>query len=186
MSWEAPLMEAHAVAVANQEGWDVLNIGFGLGLVDAAIQKRNPRTHTIIEAHPQVHAKMLELGWDKKPGVRIVFGRWQDVMDQLGQYDGGICFLAGRNGSNLPLQLRARLIAPSWCLVVQASSSTPTRSTMRTCRSCTRSSRGSCAPGASTRSSMGSAPATTFSTPSTASWCVRRVVGREGALGCPC
>lgn len=35
-----------------------------------------------------VHARMLAEGWDKKPGVRIVFGRWQDVQDQLGQYDG--------------------------------------------------------------------------------------------------
>jgi hypothetical protein len=27
-------------------------------------------------------------GWDQKPGVRIVFGRWQDVLLQLGTYDG--------------------------------------------------------------------------------------------------
>jgi hypothetical protein len=26
---------------------------------------------------------MLELGWDKRPGVTILFGRWQDVMPQL-------------------------------------------------------------------------------------------------------
>lgn len=31
---------------------------------------------------------MLRLGWDKKPGVRIIFGRWQDVIDQLETYDG--------------------------------------------------------------------------------------------------
>lgn len=31
---------------------------------------------------------MLELGWDKKPNVRILFGRWQDVVDDLTQYDG--------------------------------------------------------------------------------------------------
>ena len=27
-------------------------------------------------------------GWGDKPGVRIVFGRWQDVLPQLTQYDG--------------------------------------------------------------------------------------------------
>ena len=27
-------------------------------------------------------------GWGDKPGVRIVFGRWQEVLPQLGQYDG--------------------------------------------------------------------------------------------------
>jgi hypothetical protein len=33
-------------------GGDVLNIGFGLGLVDEEIQKHKPRSHTIVEAHP--------------------------------------------------------------------------------------------------------------------------------------
>lgn len=26
---------------------------------------------------------MLKLGWDKRPGVTILFGRWQDVLPQL-------------------------------------------------------------------------------------------------------
>jgi hypothetical protein len=30
---------------------------------------------------------MLKDGWDKKPGVRIVFGRWQDHIDTVGQHD---------------------------------------------------------------------------------------------------
>ncbi len=31
---------------------------------------------------------MRELGWDRRPGVTIVSGRWQDTLQQLGQYDG--------------------------------------------------------------------------------------------------
>jgi protein arginine N-methyltransferase 2 len=31
---------------------------------------------------------MLAQGWDKKPGVCILFGRWQDVLPQLDTYDG--------------------------------------------------------------------------------------------------
>ncbi|KAJ3205294.1 hypothetical protein HDU67_008928 [Dinochytrium kinnereticum] len=88
MGWEAPLMERHAEVIAPVEGLDVLNVGFGLGLVDEYLQRRKPRTHTIIEAHPDVYAKMIAEGWDKKPGVRILFGRWQDVLDQLETYDG--------------------------------------------------------------------------------------------------
>ena len=54
-----------------------------------AIQRRSPRSHTIVEAHPDVHARMLQLGWDQRPGVRILFGRWQDVLPSLGaQFDG--------------------------------------------------------------------------------------------------
>ena len=31
---------------------------------------------------------MLSLGWDKKPGVRVVFGRWQDVIEEVGAVRG--------------------------------------------------------------------------------------------------
>lgn len=33
-------------------GGSVLNVGFGLGLVDEEIQKHSPGHHTIVEAHP--------------------------------------------------------------------------------------------------------------------------------------
>jgi type IV protein arginine methyltransferase len=54
-------MEAHAHVVCCRGG-DVLNVGFGMGIVDSAIQRRAPRTHTIIEAHPDVHRRMLDSG----------------------------------------------------------------------------------------------------------------------------
>ena len=31
---------------------------------------------------------MLQQGWDKRPGVRIIFARWQDCLDDLTDYDG--------------------------------------------------------------------------------------------------
>ena len=37
MGWETPLMERHA-AVICASGGDVLNVGFGMGIVDACIQ----------------------------------------------------------------------------------------------------------------------------------------------------
>ncbi|KAI8914682.1 S-adenosyl-L-methionine-dependent methyltransferase [Entophlyctis helioformis] len=88
MGWETPLMELHAAVIAPTPGLDVLNVGFGLGIIDEMLQSRSPSSHTIIEAHPDVYAKMLADGWDKKPGVRILFGRWQDVVDDLATYDG--------------------------------------------------------------------------------------------------
>ena len=33
MAWEEPLMEAHAHAICSRGG-DILNVGFGLGLID--------------------------------------------------------------------------------------------------------------------------------------------------------
>ena len=86
MEWERPLMEIHADVLCSTKG-HVLNIGFGMGIVDGAIQRRNPASHTIIEAHPQIYAKMIKDGWNKKKNVNVVFGRWQDVIDKLGPFD---------------------------------------------------------------------------------------------------
>lgn len=92
MGWEAPLMVEHAKVMCPKEGLDVLNVGFGLGLIDTELQKYKPRNHFIIEAHPDVYAHMKELGWDKKPGVTILFGRWQDVLPAMEQSFDGIFF----------------------------------------------------------------------------------------------
>jgi protein arginine N-methyltransferase 2 len=73
MKWEQPLMQAHADFIcgsriggegggsgsdvsANQCG-AMLNIGFGMGLVDDAIQSHSPALHVICEAHPKVLAR---------------------------------------------------------------------------------------------------------------------------------
>lgn len=91
MAWEKPLMEAHAKAICSHGG-HILNIGFGMGLVDTAIQQYGPVTHTIVEAHPEVYDRMLRSGWAEKENVKIVFGRWQDVLTQLESYDGNTRF----------------------------------------------------------------------------------------------
>ncbi|KAJ2500946.1 hypothetical protein GGH96_002360 [Coemansia sp. RSA 1972] len=91
MSWEAPLMELHAQTIGSKPDSVVLNVGFGMGIIDSALQDLNPALHVIVEAHPDVYQHMKDQGWDKKPNVRILFGRWQDKMDeirQLGPYDG--------------------------------------------------------------------------------------------------
>ena len=85
MEWERPIMEAHASILTNggKRGKRILNIGFGLGIIDTALSSYGPSVHVICEAHPTVHAKMIADGWDKKPNVRICYGRWQDIMPQL-------------------------------------------------------------------------------------------------------
>lgn len=77
-------MQAHADVICGTEGLHVLNIGFGLGIIDGMLQEKKPARHVIVEAHPDVYKKMLELGWGEKAGVEIVFGRWQDHVVGLG------------------------------------------------------------------------------------------------------
>jgi protein arginine N-methyltransferase 2 len=90
--------------ICGDGGADVLNVGFGMGIVDGFIQELRPRSHTIVEAHPGVYRRMLQLGcdlvggarrgvwlkaragsWDKKPGVRIIHAKWQDALPTLPQ-----------------------------------------------------------------------------------------------------
>ena len=51
----------------------VLNIGFGMGIIDGYLQERKPESHVIVEAHPEVIQRMKGLGWDKKPGVEVIY-----------------------------------------------------------------------------------------------------------------
>lgn len=83
MEWERPLMKAHAQIMMEGSGRRVLNVGFGMGIIDTALQELSPSHHIIIEAHPDVYNRMIEERWDRRPNVRICFGRWQEVLPQL-------------------------------------------------------------------------------------------------------
>jgi len=86
MDWETPLMEAHSKLVCHNKG-DVLEFGFGMGISATFIQSHKPKSHTIIEIHPQVAQKAREWAQDKT-GVKIIEGDWYECLDQLGKYDG--------------------------------------------------------------------------------------------------
>jgi protein arginine N-methyltransferase 2 len=84
MEWERPLMKAHAQILTGEvPGKRVMNVGFGMGIIDTALQEYNPSLHIIIEAHPDVYKRMLDQKWDQKPNVKLCHGRWQDVLPQL-------------------------------------------------------------------------------------------------------
>lgn len=87
MGWEKEWMKASAEVVC-KNGGDILNIGFGLGIIDTYIQEYKPSSHWIVEAHPDVYSKMLEDGWHRKDNVKVIFGKWQDVVHTLPSFDG--------------------------------------------------------------------------------------------------
>ena len=86
MDWEAPIMSASA-AYACENGGDILEIGFGMGISAGYIQQHTINTHTIIENHPDVITKAQAWAADKS-NVTIVEGSWYDVKDTLSTYDG--------------------------------------------------------------------------------------------------
>ena len=87
MSWEAPIMKASAKTLCINKG-DILNVGFGMGIIDSFIQEEKPHTHWIIEPHPQILKKMKNEGWYDKKEVKILEGTWQQYLNTLPLFDG--------------------------------------------------------------------------------------------------
>ena len=87
MDFEYPFMAAGARTVA-QNGGDVLNVGFGMGIIDSEIQKYKPKSHNIIEIHPAIQKNILKNNWDLKPNVNLYFGDWRDFIEELPKMDG--------------------------------------------------------------------------------------------------
>ncbi len=85
---------------AQEQVFTVLNVGFGLGIVDSYIhqlltlkQLQIPglkTRHVIIEAHPDVLQMMSSRGWNNDqaftedaPDLIVLAGRWEDVIEQI-------------------------------------------------------------------------------------------------------
>jgi protein arginine N-methyltransferase 2 len=83
MSWETPLMSKTAALLLPTPGLRVLNVGFGMGIIDSFFQSHSPKEHHIVEAHPDVLAKIKSEKWAEKPGVTIHEGKWQEVIPKL-------------------------------------------------------------------------------------------------------
>lgn len=85
MLWETDLMQKGCDTLFStaEKEVNILNIGFGMGIIDTMINERNPTRHYICEAHPDVLMKMKQEGWYEKPNVVVLEGRWQDNLDAL-------------------------------------------------------------------------------------------------------
>ena len=86
MEWEKEYME-ECINNLNPSG-DILEIGFGMAYSADKIQSFDSVTsHTIIECNPTVLEKLEEYKKDH-PNVKIVPGRWQDMLQTCDVFDG--------------------------------------------------------------------------------------------------
>ncbi|EGO25456.1 hypothetical protein SERLADRAFT_361134 [Serpula lacrymans var. lacrymans S7.9] len=84
MGWEREISEFIPDTRCNySQGLKILNVGFGLGIIDTFFQSvaHPPSHHVIIEPHPDVLQHMRDNGWYNKTGVKILEGRWQDFIE---------------------------------------------------------------------------------------------------------
>ncbi|CED84000.1 arginine n-methyltransferase 2 [Phaffia rhodozyma] len=101
MGWEEGIMRASVDRLTEgllegrkeDEGLRILNVGFGLGIVDTMFQNLTPKPllHTVIEPHPSVLAHMEETGWTEKerPNLMVLKGKWQDWVEKEEIYKEG-------------------------------------------------------------------------------------------------
>ena len=87
MDWEDPIMKKSAEIIC-QNGGRVLNVGFGMGIIDSYIEEYDIEEHWIIESHPDVYQKMFDDGWHLKPHVKILLGDWRWYLPYLPKFDG--------------------------------------------------------------------------------------------------
>jgi protein arginine N-methyltransferase 2 len=95
MAWETDIMRqsVDALLLDREPGKRILNIGFGMGIIDTMFAETKPARHHIIEAHPGVLEHISSPGsrfgsdWEKNgptPGAFKVYnGKWQEVCAEL-------------------------------------------------------------------------------------------------------
>ncbi|UPK98416.1 hypothetical protein LCI18_009351 [Fusarium solani-melongenae] len=95
MAWETDIMRRSVAALVpdSAPGKRILNIGFGMGIIDGMFADLEPSRHHIIEAHPSVLEHLAQPGskfgpeWEKSGSEEGAFkvhkGKWQDVVPKL-------------------------------------------------------------------------------------------------------
>ncbi|KAI0385962.1 arginine N-methyltransferase 2 [Hypomontagnella monticulosa] len=95
MAWEASIMRASVEALLPglAVGRRILNIGFGMGIIDAMFAETHPSKHHIIEAHPAVlehisssdskFGKNWETSGPTEGAYKVHAGKWQEVLPKL-------------------------------------------------------------------------------------------------------
>lgn len=95
MAWETDIMRRSVAALIPDAapGKRILNIGFGMGIVDGMFADLKPARHHIIEAHPSVlqHVSKPDAKFGPKweesgpeeGAFKIFGGKWQDIVPKL-------------------------------------------------------------------------------------------------------
>ncbi|CAM1506939.1 Fc.00g065800.m01.CDS01 [Cosmosporella sp. VM-42] len=95
MSWETDIMRRSVTALIpdSAPGKRILNIGFGMGIIDGMFADLKPSRHHIIEAHPSVLEHVAKPdskfgpSWEKSTPEEGAFkmfgGKWQEIVPKL-------------------------------------------------------------------------------------------------------
>ncbi len=83
--WETPLLQRQ-IDLLDVKDKDVLEIGFGMGITAGMIQRAEPKSHTIIECHPQI-INFAQSTFPYINNINLVANFWQNVIMSMGKFD---------------------------------------------------------------------------------------------------
>jgi spermidine synthase len=83
--WEELIMKKH-IELLNVKDKDVLEIGFGMGISTTMIQEGQPKSHTVIECHPQVINYFMTT-YEHRDKIKLIPDFWQNVINSIGKFD---------------------------------------------------------------------------------------------------
>lgn len=78
MSQQENYIMLKSAEVICQNGGNILNVGYGLGIIDSFIKTHSIDSHHIIELHPQLHQNALDAGFQN-----VHLGDWRDILPTL-------------------------------------------------------------------------------------------------------
>lgn len=85
MHTDATLYEQKMGEFVANNGGDILEIGFGLGISSDKIQSYDINSHVIIEKRKEIYEKALEWAKDKQ-NVTVHLGDWINILPKLNYY----------------------------------------------------------------------------------------------------
>ena len=85
---DVALYSESAADIVSENGGNILEIGFGLGISANKVQSNNPTKHVIIEIEEEIYNKALEWAEDKE-NVEVILGDWKTTVENItDKFDG--------------------------------------------------------------------------------------------------
>lgn len=75
MSYQEEYLMMKSAEVVCRNGGNILNVGYGLGIIDSFIKTYPITSHHIIELHPQLYQNAADAGY-----TNVHLGDWRDIL----------------------------------------------------------------------------------------------------------
>jgi predicted O-methyltransferase YrrM len=122
MHSDVTLYEQAAADIVSENGGNILEIGFGLGISANKIQSNNPDKHVIIEIEEEIYNKALQWA-NGKSNVEVILGDWKTTVDSITDKFDGVYMDADRDDQE-DLKLfssKIKHLCKENCVLVQTS-----------------------------------------------------------------